>query len=161
LAPGRTAAVADRLRDPRWYVVRNAVNVLRHAGDAEALGLLAAAAQHTADAVRREAVWGLVAGGPAALPHLVAAASSPDPSVRKLTVEALGGLTNPEAAEALAGIVRSGGDLATRKLALERLGSSRALGARGVLERLAGSGRALPRALRRRSRALAAGRSEP
>ena len=160
LAPGRTAAVADRLRDPRWYVVRNAVNVLRHAGDPEALDLLAAAAQHTADAVRREAVWGLVAGGPAAMPHLVAAASSPDASVRRLTVEALGGLHAPEAAEALAGIVRSGGDLATRKLALERLGTSRAPGARGGLERLAGSGRALPRALRRRARALAAGRAD-
>jgi hypothetical protein len=156
LAPGRSAAVADRLRDPRWYVVRNAVNVLRHTGDPGALDLLASAAQHAAEGVRREAVWGLVSGGPAALPHLVAAASSPDESVRRLTVEALGGMHTPEAAAALAGIVAAAGDLATRRLALERLGTNRALDVPEHLRTLgARGGPRRPRSLRRRARTLA------
>jgi hypothetical protein len=159
LAPGRSGAVADRLRDPRWYVVRNAVNVLRHTGDPGALDLLASAAQHAAEAVRREAVWGLVSGGPTALPHLVAAASSPDESVRRLTVEALGGMHSPESAAALSGIVAAGRDLATRRLALERLGTNRAPEAPEHLRALgARGGPRLPRSLRRRARTLATAR---
>jgi hypothetical protein len=156
LAPGRSGAVIDRLRDPRWYVVRNAVNVVRHSGDPGTLDLLAEAAQHSAEAVRREAVWGLLAGGPAALPHLVAAASSTDASVRRLTVEALGSMQTSEAAGALAKIVVARGDLVTRRLALERLGTNRT---REASEHLHGLGmrRAprVPRSLRRRARALA------
>jgi hypothetical protein len=160
LAPGRTQALADRLRDPRWYVVRNAVNVLRHSDDPEALDLLAGAAHHAADAVRREAVWGLVSGGPAALPHLVAAASGADDAVRRLTVEAIGGMHVPEAVEALAGIVVSGRDLGTRRLALERLGTNRAPEALQHLRALADGRRPrLPRSLRRRAHVLANARS--
>jgi HEAT repeat protein len=156
LVPGRIGAVAARLGDHRWYVVRNAVNVLRHTGDPQVLDLLAGAAQHESDPVRREAVWGLVSGGPAALPHLVAAASSSDGSVRRMTVEALGTMPVAEAADALAGIVVSGRDLGTRRLALERLATNRAPESADQLQALVAKRRPkLPRSLRRRARVLA------
>lgn len=155
LAPGRVGPVATRLADPRWYVVRNAVNVLRHSGDPDVLDLLAGAARHTAEAVRREAVYGLVAGGVAAVPHLAALATAPDEAIRRLSVEALGGLAAPDAAAALSAIVAASGDVGTRRLALDALVDHPAPEALEDLERFAGRSRPrLPRSLRKHARAL-------
>ena len=121
LAPGRAKTVVPRLSDPRWYVVRNAVNVLRHTGDPDVLELLAGASKHTAEAVRREAVWGLAAGGAAAVPYLAQLANAPDRGVRRLSVQALGGLTSPEAVGALTTVVLTGSDTETRRQALDAL----------------------------------------
>ena len=121
LAPGRSEPVVRRLDDTRWYVVRNAVNVLRYSRHPRSLDLMAEAAKHAAEAVRREAVFGLAAGGTAAVPYLGALAAGPDASVRILAIEALRGLAAPESATALVVVVSRRGDLKTRRSALEAL----------------------------------------
>ncbi len=156
VAPGHHEPVAARLSDPRWYVVRNAVNILRSSGGTEVLGLLAEAARHREQAVRSEAMWGLVAaGGVDAIPFLLRLAADPDPHVRELAVEALGGLVAPEAVAAFAEVVRTSRDPAVRRHALDALGRHPAPTATEVLEVLA-SRRARPRlqrSLRRLARA--------
>ena len=155
LAPGRAKTVVPRLSDPRWYVVRNAVNVLRHTGDPNVLELLAGASKHTAEAVRREAVWGLAAGGAAAVPYLAQLANAPDRGVRRLSVQALGGLTAPEAVRALTTIVQSGPDMDTRRQALDALAEHSSPEASDVLRLLSGRVRPrIPRALRKHAKAL-------
>jgi hypothetical protein len=159
LAPGRAKTVVPRLSDPRWYVVRNAVNVLRHTGDPDVLELLAGASKHTAEAVRREAVWGLAAGGAAAVPYLAQLASAPDRGVRRLSVQALGGLTSPEAVGALTTVVLTGSDTDTRRQALDALAEHNSAEASDALRSLAGRVRPrLPRALRKHAKSL--GRSK-
>jgi HEAT repeats len=155
LAPGRAKTVVPRLSDPRWYVVRNAVNVLRHTGDPDVLELLAGASKHTAEAVRREAVWGLAAGGVAAVPYLAQLANAPDRGVRRLSVQALGGLTAPEAVGALTTIVISGSETETRRQALDALAEHNSSESRDALRSLAGRVRPrLPRALRKHAKSL-------
>ena len=157
LAPGRSEPVVRRLNDDRWYVVRNAVNVLRYSRHPRSLDLMAEAAKHTAEAVRREAVFGLAAGGAAAVPHLGSLAVGPDASVRLLAIDALRGLADPGSAEALARAVARPGDSKTRRAALEALGQHPAAGATTALAdlgRRTGSGTRIPRRLRRRAREL-------
>ncbi|MGZ4109978.1 MAG: hypothetical protein ACXVP7_09875, partial [Actinomycetota bacterium] len=43
IAPGRAEPVVRRLQDPRWYVVRNAVNVLRYSRHPRSMDLMATA----------------------------------------------------------------------------------------------------------------------
>lgn len=159
LAPGRAGPIVRRLHDPRWYVVRNAVNVLRHSRHPRSLDLLVEAARHAAEAVRREAVFGLVAGGEAALPHLGSLASGPDPAVRLMAIEALGGLVTPEAASALAGIVSGSSDVESRRRALEALARHPSPEAGSALAGFTTRSRPrLPRSLRRYARGLLRGR---
>jgi hypothetical protein len=159
LAPGRAKTVVPRLSDPRWYVVRNAVNVLRHTGDPDVLELLAGASKHTAEAVRREAVWGLAAGGAAAVPYLVQLANAPDRSVRRLSVQALGQLTAAEAVAALKTIVLEAADLDARRQALEALAAHASPEAADALKELSGRTRPrLPRKLRKQAKSLARSR---
>lgn len=161
LAPGRSGPVVRRLGDPRWYVVRNAVNVLRHSRHPRSLDLLAEAASHAAEAVRREAVYGLVAGGEAALPHLCALAAAPDTSVRLLAIEALGGLVATEAATALASTVSGSRDLESRRRALEALARHPSSEAASALAAFTTRSRPrLPRSLRKHARALLRARPE-
>jgi HEAT repeat protein len=157
LAPGRSEPVVRRLDDSRWYVVRNAVNVLRYSRHPRSLDLLAEAAKHAAEAVRREAVYGLAAGGAAAVPYLGALATSADASVRILAVEALRGLAAPESATALVLVVSSRGDIKTRRSALDALAEHPSPEASSALLQFARRGQArprLPRSLRRRAQAL-------
>ena len=159
LAPGRAKNVVPRLSDPRWYVVRNAVNVLRHTGDPDVLELLAGASKHTAEAVRREAVWGLAAGGAAAVPYLVQLASAPDRSVRRLSVQALGQLTAADAVGALNTIVLGSGDMDSRRQALDALAAHSSPEAAEALKSLSGRTRPrLPRKLRKQAKSLARSR---
>ncbi len=157
LAPGRSEPVVRRLDDSRWYVVRNAVNVLRYSRHPRSLDLMAEAAKHAAEAVRREAVFGLAAGGTAAVPYLGALAAGPDASVRILSIEALRGLAAPESATALVVVVSRRGDVRTRRSALDALAEHPSPEASSALAAFAQRGQArprLPRSLRRRARAL-------
>ena len=157
LAPGRSEPVVRRLDDARWYVVRNAVNVLRYSRHPRSLDLMAEAAKHAAESVRREAVFGLAAGGPAAVPYLDALAAAPDASVRLLAIEALRGLEAPGSATALAGIVSGAGDLKTRRSALDALADHPSAEAASALAAFSRRGRQrprLPRSLRKRAHGL-------
>jgi hypothetical protein len=120
---GHVRPVAARLKDPRWYVVRNAVTLLGSAGGAEVLGRLAGAAEHESPAVRREVATALVmAGGPSAIPHLRHLALEGPEDVRRLAVSALGTLAGSEAAVVLGDIARErGAERALRIQALEEL----------------------------------------
>jgi hypothetical protein len=160
LAPGRSKTLVPRLSDPRWYVVRNAVNVLRHTGDPDVLELLAGASKHTAEAVRREAVWGLASGGAPAVPYLAQLANAPDKSVRRLSVQALGQLTAPEAVGALTTIVLGTSDIETRRQALDALADHPAPESLDALKSLSGRVRPrLPRSLRKHAKSLAKSRA--
>jgi len=160
LAPGRAEPIVRRLDDARWYVVRNAVNVLRYSRHPSSFDLMARAAQHAAEGVRREAVFGLAAGGEAAVPFLGQLAVGPDASVRRLAIQALHGLAVPEAAGALAKAVHQGRDMQTRRLALETLAAHPSSEAGQALTQLASrTGGRLPFSLRRRVRACVRERS--
>jgi hypothetical protein len=157
LAPGRSEPVVRRLDDTRWYVVRNAVNVLRYSRHPRSLDLMAEAAKHAAEAVRREAVFGLAAGGTAAVPYLGALAAGPDASVRILAIEALRGLAAPESATALVVVVSRRGDLKTRRSALDALAEHPSPEASSALVTFSVRGQArprLPRSLRKRAQSL-------
>ena len=157
LAPGRSEPVVRRLDDNRWYVVRNAVNVLRYSRHPRSLDLMAEAAKHAAEAVRREAVYGLAAGGAAAVPYLGALAGGADASVRVLAIEALRGLAAPESATALVVIVSRRGDLKTRRSALDALAEHPSPEASSALVQFARRSQArprLPRSLRKRAQVL-------
>jgi HEAT repeats len=122
MAPGHLAPVMARLRDPRWYVVRNAANLLGNVGGAEVLDQLAAATTHQSAQVRKEAVKALlVAGGVHAVPRLRALAAEGVEDVRTTAVTVLGAILAPEAAQALGEVVRTSGDRGLRRLAIDEL----------------------------------------
>ncbi|MFB3738171.1 MAG: HEAT repeat domain-containing protein, partial [Candidatus Velamenicoccus archaeovorus] len=88
---GHVGPVVARLRDPRWFVVRNAANLLGAAGGPDVLEQLGATTRHEVPEVRREAVKALmVAGGSAAVPHLQRAALEGPEDVRHAAIVALG-----------------------------------------------------------------------
>lgn len=157
VVPSHPRTVLKRLKDPRWYVVRNAVTLLGVAGGAENLEHLAGAAGHTSSEVRREATAALAAaGGTASVPILRRLLDEGPEDTGLAVVGALGTLAGPEASAALADIVASSRDRAVRELALDRLAHRG--GGRELLLQL-GSRRSRPRlawGLRRRARRLAA-----
>jgi hypothetical protein len=156
LPPAHQAGLASRLADHRWYVVRNAVHVLSRSGGPEMMPLMAEASEHSAPAVRREAIQGLVAvGGDEAVPGVLKmAVGDPEESVRAAAVVALGGLLTPDAVEGLTKIVQYGSTIRLRRLALEQLAGHPAPEAWDSLQKL-GSRRSrprLPRTLRAQAR---------
>lgn len=159
IVPSHTRPVVRRLKDPRWYVVRNAVALLGAAGGTDNLERLADAAGHASPEVRREATAALVAaGGTASVPLLRRLLDEGPEDAGRAVVGALGTLAGPEAGAALADIALSAPHRAVRELALDWL--ARQSGDRELLSRL-GSRRSRPRLpwrLRRRARKLA-GRS--
>jgi hypothetical protein len=148
--------VTDRLSDPRWYVVRNAVSLLGSVGGQPMLPRIEQAAEHESPAVRREVASALVAaGGPAAVPSLSRLAEVDDPEVRRRAVTALGALVGREAGEALAAVARTSHDRGLRIHALEEL-AARPDGPELLRELASSSSRPrLPWSLRRRARSLA------
>jgi len=79
------------LGDPRWYVVRNAADLLGEMRAVEAEEPLIAHLRHTDERVRRAASSALVRiGSPGALQALRAAVRDPAPEVRQSAVCALG-----------------------------------------------------------------------
>ena len=122
VARGHLRPVVARLKDPRWYVVRNAANLLGNTGGEEVLDQLAGAARHPAAQVRKEAVKALVvAGGVKAVPHLRTLAGEGPQDVRPTAVSVLGAIFAPEAAAALGDVVRSNTDRGLRRQALDEL----------------------------------------
>lgn len=155
VARGHVGPVAARLRDPRWYVVRNAALLLGSAGETGVLDLLAPAARHETPQVRKEAVQALLAaGGIQAVPHLRGLAEGGAEDVRSMAVSALGAIRAPESAAALAAVAAASDSRGIRNMAFDQL----AQGPDGVevLRHLASTD-ARPRppwSLRRRARRL-------
>jgi len=122
VARGHLTPVVARLKDPRWYVVRNAANLLGSAGGEEVLDQLAGAARHPSAQVRKEAVKALVvAGGVKAVPYLRTLAGEGPQDVRPTAVSVLGAIFAPEAAAALGDVARSNTDRGLRRQALDEL----------------------------------------
>ncbi len=158
LGRGHHQRIAARLRDPRWYVARNAVTILHRSGGREVISYLEQSASHRAAPVRREAVWGLFSvAGSEAVPVIKGLADDADETVRDAAFGALGSLMGTEALDALADLARASPLKANRLRALEELASHPAAEAVDTLEGLASRGARprLGRRLRRRARALA------
>jgi HEAT repeat protein len=85
------------LRDARWYVVRNAVQLAAAAGHRQVTGHAPRLLRHPEVQVRREVVRALERfGGQAASRGLAQALTDPDSSVRTLAARAVGRETGPE-----------------------------------------------------------------
>ena len=83
-------AVYEGLDSPAWFLVRNTLNLLSDMGDAEALDRVCACLTHPDGRVKRAAVralWKL--GGPASVPHLLAAIPLVDPETQSEIMFAL------------------------------------------------------------------------
>ncbi|MDQ3990778.1 MAG: HEAT repeat domain-containing protein, partial [Actinomycetota bacterium] len=139
LAPGHTHRIVQRLRDARWYVVRNAITVLRRSDVPDVVSLLVEASRHGNAKVRKEAVLGLASVAPAeALRVLKSLAGDSDADVRQVVVTAMGGIVAPAATEALVEVARSSGDVEDRRRALDELARHPAPEALAALHRLSG-----------------------
>lgn len=98
--PGeRLALLVEALGDPSWRVRKAAVErVVAHGdNDAVARDLIEALADGDNPGRRNSAVEALVACGSRMLPSLLRAARSDDPDVRKLAVDSLAGISDPDA----------------------------------------------------------------
>jgi HEAT repeat protein len=93
LAPDNPEIVRELLDDPRWFVVRNAVQVVGETGDEEAVQHLTAPLAHDHPKVRREVLVALarIGGGDAAMLAL-SKVEDPAPEVRAAAAMALGEL---------------------------------------------------------------------
>ncbi|MBW3562650.1 MAG: HEAT repeat domain-containing protein [Actinobacteria bacterium] len=154
--------VVERLSDPRWYVVRNALVILERLGTSEVFPQVATAAQHPNPQVRKECVRALPpVGGERSVPYLVRLALDRDASVRTSALQQLSAIATQRAAEGLAEVARRGVDSAEKRDALERLAKHPADGVDDLLRELAGrrSQPRLPFLLRWRARKLARSRS--
>ncbi len=157
LGRGHHERIGARLRDPRWYVARNAVTILHRTGGREVIPILEQAASHRSAPVRREAVWGLfTVAGTGAVPLLRRLAEDADETVRDAAFGSLGSLMGTESLGALADLARRSPSRADRLRALDELASHPAAEAIDTLESLASrAGRPrLGLALRRRARSL-------
>lgn len=84
-------ALAKGLGDPRWYITRNIIYVLRKIGDRRAIEFLVRAARHSDVRVRKEVLKALgELGGQGVLQTLRDFLDDPDPAVRTTAVRALG-----------------------------------------------------------------------
>lgn len=156
IAAEHPEAVVSRLRDDRWFVVRNAISILGSASNPAVLTQLAEAARHPAEAVRREVPEALAnAGGPGAAPHLVRIALEGGDDLRHLAVSSLGTIVGEEPAAGLAEVAMRASDRAIAMQALEELGK-RPEGAERLGHLLSGRDGRLPWRLRRHARRLLA-----
>lgn len=127
LASGHVIELGVKLSDPRWYFVRNVVNILGATRDRSMLPLLARTLRHNDARVRRETIRA-VAGVRDKLAEemLVAALSDDDPQNVGLAARYLGTLRVEEAAPQLATVARGEGrgsrETGARIEAIEALG---------------------------------------
>ncbi|MHB1477360.1 MAG: HEAT repeat domain-containing protein, partial [Coriobacteriia bacterium] len=127
LASGHVDELGVKLSDPRWYFVRNVVNILGATRDRSMLPLLARTLRHSDVRVRRETIRA-VAGVRDKLAEemLVAALSDDDPQNVGLAARYLGTLGVEEAASQLATVARGEGrgnrETGARVEAIEALG---------------------------------------
>jgi HEAT repeat protein len=93
--------IAKGLQDPRWYVVRNIIYILRNIGDKKAVEYLLNTAKHNDERVRKEAIKALgELKSPLALQTLRECLNDADLSIRKSAARALG-LIGSESAKRL------------------------------------------------------------
>ncbi len=86
-------AVAKGLQDPRWYVVRNIIYVLRHIGDKKAVEYLLNTVRHTDERVRKEGIKALgELKSPLALQTLKECLVDADHAIRRAAVRAMGNI---------------------------------------------------------------------
>jgi hypothetical protein len=95
-------AVRRLVEDPRWFVVRNAILVLRGRADASALEPLTAALGHPDARVRKEALLALAhVGGESAAQLAASKLSDPDVDVRRAAAMVTGALASVRALKPL------------------------------------------------------------
>ena len=93
--------IARGLQDPRWYVVRNIIYILRNIGDKKAVEYLLNTARHNDERVRKEAIKALgELKSPLALQTLRDCLNDAELSIRKSAARALG-LIGSESAKRL------------------------------------------------------------
>ncbi len=93
-------AVAQGLRDNRWFVVRNTILILGRIGDKRAVDFLRNALGHGDERVRKEVVRALGSfPGPNILPHLREALGDESPAVRSMAARAFGTVGNSPVAK--------------------------------------------------------------
>lgn len=116
--------LVECLGDPSWRVRKSAVERLAAWPDADAVAaaLCAALADGENPGRRNAAVDALVRRGPAALPRLLATLRDPDADVRKFAVDALAGIGDARAAQALIESLRDA-DTNVRASAADALGA--------------------------------------
>ncbi len=94
--------IAKGLQDPRWYVVRNIIYILRHIGDKKAVEYLLNTAKHTDERVRKEGIKALgELKSPLALQTLRDCLNDGELSIRKSAARALGSLGSESAKRVL------------------------------------------------------------
>jgi HEAT repeat protein len=153
IGPHHPGPVLSRLRDGRWFVVRNAVSILGSGRNPAVLPRLKEVATHPSAEVRREVPEAIAnAGGAAGVPPLVELAVDGPPDVRRPAVTSLGTLVGREAADGLAEVALRAGDRALRVQAIDELGGRTE--DRDVLQALVSGadGSRLPWRLRRHAR---------
>jgi len=108
VARGHEERLRGRLADPRWYVVRNTLHILRFIGGDVAVPWLHDALRHEDRRVRMEALAVLgEAGSPAARAVLIAALDAEDPRVQSGALHLLAGGRDPEVAARVLARVRA------------------------------------------------------
>ena len=102
VARGREDRLTRWLQDPRWFVVRNALHILRHVGGDAAVSQLRGALQHEDRRVRLEALSVLGEASPdVARRVLLEALDAEDPRVLSGALHLLSGRRDPEVATRL------------------------------------------------------------
>ena len=129
-------ALVAFLGDPSWRVRRAAVRALGELRGTPTLvpALVAGMASSDNAGLRNACVEVLLGIGIGAVGELVQSLSTPDPDHRKFIVEALGGISSPEAARALA-VALDDPDDNVRSAAVEALGRTGGHGALEILRR--------------------------
>ncbi|HEX6884302.1 MAG TPA: HEAT repeat domain-containing protein [Planctomycetota bacterium] len=108
VARGQEARLESRLQDPRWYVVRNTLHILRFIGGDVAVPWLHDLLRHTDRRVRMEAIAVLgEAASPAAREVLLDALDAEDPRVQSGALYLLSAGRDPEVAARLLARVRA------------------------------------------------------
>ena len=127
-----------RLSDPRWYLVRNIVIVLRHTGDRDAIRAMRPVLSYGDHRVRLEALRGLAMLGDEAVPFFETALGDDHPSIRQTAI-ALLGTQESDAAERLlvAALDRRSLDLAEKQRVVDLLSERSSPKTRAALEQLA------------------------
>jgi HEAT repeat protein len=103
-------AFVARLKDPRWFLVRNVVHILGELGDPSVLPALREIADHGDPRVRKEMVRTyLRLGGPEGEELVVRSLGDPDRAVQLVAVNALSGLGGRESTTQILDLIRRAG----------------------------------------------------
>lgn len=121
------SVLGRKISDPRWFFVRNIVEILGLIGNEEAIPYLDVTLKHTDRRVRKETIGSLgLIGGQKSLELLLSSLEDKDTSIRQMAAKWIGSTRNPQAIAPLSRIVQKR-DLLNRnyvlkKYAIESLG---------------------------------------